>query len=160
MHELRQVSEDLWESKQPLSVRKHTYFFHYKYAVVRDDKVIAMERGIERIADLKIMPPPARVLNSGVNPCDSILLGTNDWVFVGQEKVRQVCCSDTWERHWINFMVYQPALAPKDKLIFSCEAAGITERPMQRMSRALSWMNCKYGSDMVPWQISVEFDSQ
>ena len=45
----------MWISPKPLITRQ--YFFHYKYAVVNnDDYVIRWERGVDRCADLEIMP--------------------------------------------------------------------------------------------------------
>lgn len=50
-------------------------------------------------------------------------------------------------------------MADKDQILFSCEQAGIRDKPMERVTRAFDWMQPKYGKDVSPWQISVEFDT-
>jgi hypothetical protein len=65
-HVLRR-NGDCWESERPLITR--TYFFHYKYAVVKENYLHGWERGVDRVADLENMVPAHKAGNN-FNPCD------------------------------------------------------------------------------------------
>jgi hypothetical protein len=73
-HILKWQSGDIWESEEPLVTSK--YFFHYKYCVIKQtgdgekDHVVAWERGVDRVADLEIMPDESR---ETFNPTDSFV---------------------------------------------------------------------------------------
>ena len=62
----------MWESVRPMLT--HQFHFYYKYAIVKTDSykgdhVISWERGVDRVADLEIMPE-ASVVGNSYNPTD------------------------------------------------------------------------------------------
>ena len=64
--------DQVWESVKPMVTRQ--YHFYYKYAIVKTDgykgtHVIAWERGVDRVADLEIMPEK-EVVGESYNPTD------------------------------------------------------------------------------------------
>ena len=53
---LKWTEGDVWVSEKPLVV-KNTHHFNYKYAMIEGrNKIVGWERGVDRIADLVIMP--------------------------------------------------------------------------------------------------------
>lgn len=54
-----------------------------------------------------IVAPAAKVVGDSYNPCASFLGQIEgDWVVIGPEKVKHVRLNETWEKHWISFMVH------------------------------------------------------
>lgn len=73
--------------------------------------------------------------------------------------MKQIQFNETWEKLWINFMVFHPSADTHDELLFSCKSLGVDMAPMMQMRRSFKWMKTKYGADVRPWQISLEFDN-
>ena len=55
-HHLKWTEGNIWESVSPLTT--HSFFFQYKYALLDKNatELINWEKGIDRLADLEIMP--------------------------------------------------------------------------------------------------------
>jgi hypothetical protein len=155
---------DVWESVAPLVTR--TYFFHYKYAIVKDNYLHAWERGVDRVADLEIMASTDKMgkyskSGESFNPCE-YFFGMEDEQrvddFWGHTKPIQL--NETWEKLWVSFMVFHQALDPQDALLFTCDHIGVHKRPMKMMQREFKWMSPKYGTSLRPYEISCEFDNK
>jgi hypothetical protein len=126
-HVLKWSAGDIWESTEQL-VTKH-YFFHYKYAVIKGEYVVAWERGVDRVVDLEILPE-ARHTQSSFNPTDYFFRMEDDDLVSTKStgkaesigNVKTVEISENWERLWVSFMVYHPKLvyAEGDRMLFNC----------------------------------------
>jgi hypothetical protein len=68
---MRHLGNNNWESEEPLVTKSS--FFHYKYAVVKDDYVQYWERGIDRCADLEIAPDANRSADHMYSAADRLL---------------------------------------------------------------------------------------
>lgn len=138
----------------------NSYYFHYKYAVVQDNHLCAWERGVDRVADLMIMPE-ART-DANYDPRKSFFAKDDQRVSVVSMidgKRKQIRFNEKWEKMWVSFMVYYPRLQPTDQLLFTCEKVGVSKRPMKEMHRKFDWMEHKYGMNVRPWEIDVEVDN-
>jgi hypothetical protein len=97
---MRNTGGDTWESITPM-VTKHT-FFHYKYAVVKDDWVQYWERGIDRVADL-IVAPNANSSSDGSYSAEDRLKGNHIMkkVIHYPGTIKDIVFEENWERFWV-----------------------------------------------------------
>lgn len=103
-HQMRKVpgktkpEGDIWESVEPLIMRGQEYFFHYKYALIKDDYLFEWERGVDRVADLLIMPD-AEATGDSYNPYEYFFeKGGNKC-----NSTKHVRFNASWEKLWMSF---------------------------------------------------------
>ena len=147
-HPLRWTEGDIWVSKEPLVTSN--YFFHYKYAIVEDNGVIGWERGVDRVADLEIMPC---MRNGRLYNCPTELFYDME-VQLHQSKPASnkiLVLNECWEKLTVSFMVYHPSEDQHDELLFDCPRVNARNMMMTKMAREFEWMNPKYGQVMRPW---------
>lgn len=63
----------------------------------------------------------------------------------------------TWEKMKVNFMVFHKDDDVYDEILFTCEKIKVHQKRMEPMQRTHEWMLPKYGTNVRPWAISVEF---
>lgn len=121
-HEMKWSEGDIWTSKTPLITQ--SAFFCYKYAVFEDKftKLIGWERGIDRIADLEIMPDLRIVgkdldahqnnmeglynYETSCNPDSNSSLFQNIGSLSSAARQKQVQYNDDWEQYQVGFTVW------------------------------------------------------
>lgn len=143
---LRWTEGDIWVSKEPLVTSE--YFFHYKYAIVEDNKVIGWERGVDRVADLEILPD---MRNGRLYNCPTELFYDMECKHPGSPTTKICVLNEIWEKLTVSFMVYHPSEDHNDELLFDCPRVNARNMMMHRMPREFEWMNPKYGQMMRPW---------
>lgn len=106
-------------------ITKNT-FFHYKYAVVKDDWVQYWERGIDRVADL-IIAPDASLSADGTYSAEDRLKSHDIMreIFHKPGTVKDIVFEENWERFWVQFMVFHPNDDGQEELFFNCPKIGI-----------------------------------
>lgn len=146
---MRNIGDDTWESVEPLITRSS--FFHYKYAVIKNNYVKAWERGFDRCADLEISPEAGKASDGLYSARDRLL--NNDILdtstFSGS--VKDIVFEEKWERLMISFMVFHPCDDGYDEMYINVPKIGKYNEPMKPMPRAFNWMGSKYGRDVMPW---------
>ena len=93
----------MWESHTPLVVR-NSYFFHYKYVIAQGDKVVEWERGVDRIADMMIMPEARSDAN--YDPRKSFFAKDETSVSMIDGVTKHIAFNEKWEKMWVSFMVF------------------------------------------------------
>lgn len=145
-HELRWTEGDIWVSKEPLVTTK--YFFHFKYAIVENNYVVGWERGVDRVADLEILPD---MKNGRLYSCPTELFYDMETRVWRPPSTKIITFNECWEKLTVSFMVYHPSEDNHDELLFDCPRVGARNLMMTKMPREFAWMDPKYGQMMRPW---------
>lgn len=110
--------------------------------------MISWERGVDRVADLEIMPD-ARNIHEFANTTELFYkMETNKDTGM---RVKNVQLNEEWEKFWVSFMIFHPSEDNYDELLFDCPKVGVNMMPMTLMPQEFTWMNPKYGKVMRPW---------
>jgi hypothetical protein len=128
----------------------HQTFFYYKYALVQNDYVVGWERGVDRVADLELMPDSSVTQNS-FKPPDYFYDMEDECKIAEQSDFKRIQLNETWEKLWVSFMVYHPYAEATDEILFTCDKVGVSMQPMAQMTREFEWMDPKYGTNVRPW---------
>ena len=80
-----------WTNPEPLLVSDPYFFYKYQFTDEEDEELLVWERGIDRIADLRILP------------CK-------------QAEYKEVTLTDTWEQFQIRFTVFDAFHKAGDKI--------------------------------------------
>ena len=101
---LKWTEGHIWVSERPLFVKMNQSIFQYKYALLweKDLKLLKIERGVDRIADLKILPETLMNTNETYNKY------LQDYVSREGIQYKQVEMNDVWEKFTVNFTVFYP----------------------------------------------------
>lgn len=117
----------------PISIS--TNHFNYKYVTVYQDQILVWENGINRIADLSVLPEVGEQEDSPV--------------YISQyDRPKIVELRDIWEMVIIRFSVFtdeendEQVYVTKDKQHLA----------MKRRPRKDGWLMTKYGKDVSPWE--------
>lgn len=106
-HHLQWTEGDVWESITPLMT--HSYYYQYKYAVLEENgtKLINWEKGIDRLADMEIMPDHKQSYQTG-----GATLSGPDLANVNQASlssgIKYIHYNDVWEQYNLSFTVWHP----------------------------------------------------
>mmetsp|Transcript_5298 Transcript_5298/g.8930 ORF Transcript_5298/g.8930 Transcript_5298/m.8930 type:complete len:117 (+) Transcript_5298:471-821(+) len=107
----------IWVSERPLIT--NNYYFQYKYVLLDEEKtnLIAWERGVDRIADLEILPK-ATSLSNGNRFYD---LSTQNTYQAQEtaESVKRVELNDEWEHYTVTFSVSHPVDDMHDEMVMN-----------------------------------------
>ena len=135
----------VWVTETPL-ITNH-YYFQYKYVLLDEDKtkLISWERGIDRIADLEILPSMGHSLNSQAYEHSTL------------DTSKRVELKDEWESYTVTLSVLHPMEDTHDEMTMSGNLHNTHNVAMHRLSRAQNWMFPKYGAMMQPFECTIKF---
>ena len=164
-------SGDLWVSQSPL--RTNISHFNYKYAIFRNNykERIAWERGVDRIADLKVSPDENITkhhhhsygvesnLNEDFFVIETYLEDIRDHLNTKQEIQKSVKFFDEWEKYEISFTVLTPKENQVTEVYFMGSEEHCRKIQMVKMINPFKWMDVKYGTNIQPWECSIKFDN-
>ena len=158
-HHLRWTEGHIWESITPLIT--HSYFFQYKYALLDKNatELINWEKGVDRLADLEIMPDHSK--NPSVGMYNTPLTGS-DLSQINKESstngMKQVHYNDVWEQYNMSFTIWHPIENDYEEWIFDNNKAHDIQ--MHKLPRQINWMDVKYGRVMQPIQCTMKMDQR
>ena len=124
----------IWVSKEPI-LTKHKRFF-YKYVLLDEGKMVMWERGVDRIADLTLLP-----------------VDMQQQTVIRDKSVKHYTVNDVWQQFAIKFSVFDPFGAKDDQLWFESTAHGKIEMTPTRSSE---WLVSKYGKNVVTWECTLK----
>ena len=133
--------------------------FTYKYVLMEDDEILKWESGIDRIADLELLPDLTKKTSDFVKKQQQMLVEKvqhleNKIHLVNQ--IKNVVINDEWETYSINFTVFQPF----EDNIFDMRLEGNREeldlKVMKKAEKVSDWMDFKYGQKIKPYDITVK----
>lgn len=122
----------------------HSYYFQYKYALLEEKgtKLINWEIGIDRLADMEIMPD-----HKQGNVMQGTALSGPDLYTVNQASmtsgIKYVHYNDVWETYNMSFTIWHPQDDYSDEWIFDNNRA--SDVTMHKVPRQIEWMDVKYG---------------
>lgn len=111
-----------------------TSHFRYKYVTLYKQSILLWENGIDRIADLSVLPESDETLQGGLAESPVYM---NDF-----QKPKIVELKDLWEMIIIRFTVFTPADGDLDE-----EVILNNKMAMKRRNRPDAWMIYKYGKE-------------
>ena len=134
----------VWVSKEPIVAGKDDQF-QYKYVLMKDGKVEKWERGINRIADVKVLARSRwawrQRQQSEQNPTSALSTFEDDTM--------QLELEDEWERFRLQLSVSIPTGLPI--LSVSCTGNHGIDFQLNR-GEPMDWTRKKYGdSQLEPW---------
>lgn len=135
---------DFWVTEKPIETTK--YYFTYKYVLwdKNSDKLISWERGIDRIADLEVIP---HVVNSKLGFAFNQVPGKD---------LKHLELDDIFEAFTCVFSVNFPESEDlSDVMTLNGKAGVINSVTMYKDTEKTHWMPIKYGKPMAPWKITV-----
>ena len=144
---------DVWESQQPLYT--HNFFFRYKYAIMEENgtKQVDWEKGVDRLADLELMPDMQNGNSSAIMSGNAPLTG-KDLVMMnkhsGSVGIKVVHYDDTWEQYKMCFTIWHPTEDLNGNWMLENNKTKDVE--VSRISKEIDWMDIKYGKDIAPVQ--------
>lgn len=109
----------IWESITPLVT--HSYYFQYKYALLEKNgtELINWEKGVDRLADLEIMPDHTQAKQTSLynTPLSGPELSqmNNQSTTSG---IKQVQYNDVWEQYNMSFTIWHPIENIHEEWIF------------------------------------------
>ena len=126
-HHMQWTEGNVWISKEPLMTS--SYYFSYKYATLDENcsQLIGWERGVDRIADLEVMPDYRSTGGVGnLNSQDLMYQSANQILSQkrGDFTMKQCHYNDEYESYQISFMVSHPKEDMSDEMIFSGSSGG------------------------------------
>lgn len=137
----------IWVTEKPLVT--NNYYFQYKYVLLDAEKtkLIAWERGVDRIADLEILPKADMQSSSMYKSYD---LSNNNAYNTenSQSSVKKVELNDEWETYTVTFSMSHPIDDMHDEMVLMGDQAGTNNLHMHKLPRELKWMDVKYGKLM------------
>lgn len=149
IHLMDWTAGDLWVSKQPVTLR--TFNFNYKYAIFKNNYKdhIGWERGVDRIADLEVIPDDdsskydstTRVIDDYYE-IEEYLLKKKFNKGISTKRIRYY---DDWEKYEVSFTILVPREEQVEEVIFRGDKINCENVVMERMRRPFEWMNVKYG---------------
>jgi len=153
---MRWTDGHIWVTEKPLVTNR--YFFQYKYVLLDKERsnLIAWERGVDRIADLEILP---KVLHSNTHKFYDFSSGLNLQSERAYDTIKKVELNDEWEAFNVCFSVSHPVDDFHDEMILSGDQPNTNHMQMHKIPRSISWMEVKYGQQMVPYEVTVKFDN-
>ena len=120
-----------WKLKEPLTPSKN--HFTYKYVILNDSgKVAIWEAGIDRLADLDILP-------------ESEVKSDNE--------IKRLLIENVWEKILIKFTLYSPEDSSTDETLWLIQNGN--KIPMTRTAREQGWLLDTYGEHVTPWECSL-----
>jgi len=149
--ELKWTEGDLWETKVPIQTRKS--HFYYKFILMNNGEKVKFEEGVDRIADLVILPEIAHPSQSpdGVHKLKK-----------GKYPLKFVELNSEWESFNVIFSVFHPLVNSDDQMrlysedpLFKAGSYGNPPIYMERSVKSKSWYNEKYGEGVKPYQAVV-----
>lgn len=153
----------IWRSAQPIVVRES--YFEYKYVLLENDKVVAWEEGVNRIADLDALPEvkdfkDIEMANSTPNMAKNNLnLNQQKLMLPDEYKNKQVkhCqFKDLWEQYVVRFSIFDPLYQKGDEMYLQPSSlSGMDSIRMQRASTSENWLTAKYGKPIQIWHCDV-----
>ena len=111
-------------------VTKSNKFF-YKYVLLDEGKMVKWEMGIDRIADLSILPEKSK-----------------------DRDARHYEMNDVWQQFSIRFSVFDPFGDANDSLWLESPTVGKID--MKRSSKTSGWLESKYGKNIVTWECTIK----
>ena len=124
----------IWVSKEPV-VTKSSRFF-YKYVLLNEGKMVKWEMGIDRIADLTILPTG------------------NTQVIIKDKDVKYYEMNDVWQQFNVRFSVFDPFGAANDTLWLDSPTLGKID--MKRSNKTNGWLESKYGKNVETWECTIK----
>ena len=147
-HGLKWTEGHIWVSEAPLTTTQP--FFRYKYLLTEGHtaglKVLLHEKGIQRVADISILE------NLAVKRASL----TRD-----HNAARVVEINDVWEKFSVHFTVYHPIIYRDQQLLIQGNRPefGRSIKMERQLAHHSSWLNKKYGQEIVPYTATIEFDN-
>ena len=147
---------DVWESQQPLYT--HNFFFRYKYAIMEENgtKQVDWEKGVDRLADLELMPDMQNGNSSAIMSGNAPLTG-KDLVMMnkhsGSVGIKVVHYDDTWEQYKMCFTIWHPTEDLNGNWMLENNKTRDVE--VSRVCKEIDWMDIKYGKDVAPVQFII-----
>jgi len=140
----------IWVTEEPIVTDK--YFFTYKYLALGDNRttLIGWERGVDRIADLEVLP------NLEFSEYGQLNLQGK---YKGRE-VKNVEINDDWENFIVKFSVSHPVDESGDQLSLEGNVSFLKNISMARPTLGKDWMPIKYGKGQYPWECEVLFPNE
>jgi len=149
--ELKWTEDNIWETKEPIKTRKN--HFYYKFILMNNGQKVKFEEGVDRIADLVILPEIAHPSQApdGIHKIKK-----------GQYPIKFVEIISEWEAFNVIFSIYRPLVNSDDKMkiygdqqLFKAGSHGFAPIHMDRSVKSVAWYNEKYGEGVKPYQAVV-----
>ena len=152
---MKWTRDDYWVLSKPLVTNK--YYFSYKYVIMKDnDRELEMwERGVDRVADLEILPEetgPAAGVSYDVK-------AKNYQSESALARVKRVQLADEFEKYSVHFSVMNPKDAGTDEMIMEENSEEIVDQYLEKNPLKKAWMGVKYGEDVRPWRCQVRLNN-
>jgi hypothetical protein len=122
----------VWVCKEPIIVANSRFF--YKYVLLDEGKMTKWEMGIDRIADLSLLPVS-----------HEHILRDSDF------KVYEL--NDVWQQFNIRFSVFDPFGEPGDSIWLQSPTLGKID--MHRSKKTTGWLESKYGKNVETWECTI-----
>lgn len=119
----------IWVSEAPIITKSNKFF--YKYVLLDEGKMVKWEMGIDRIADLSILPEKSK----------------------GKE-ARHYELNDVWQQFNVRFSVFDAFGDANDSLWLESPTLGKVD--MKRSSKTTGWLESKYGKNVVVWECTIK----
>lgn len=149
----------IWESITPLVT--HSYYFQYKYSLLDKNgtELINWEKGVDRLADLEIMPDHSQAKQTGLynTPLSGPELSMMNKSST-TSGIKQVHYNDVWEQYNLSFTIWHPIENMHEEWIFDNNKAHDIQ--MHKLPRQINWMDVKYGKAMQPVQCTMKMDQR
>lgn len=131
------------------------YFFSYKYVIMKEGgrELEMWERGVDRVADLEILPEET-------GPAVSYDVSAKNYQSErAYDRVKRVQLNDEFEKYTVHFSVMNPKDAGTDEMIMEENSEEIVDQYLEKNPLKKEWMGVKYGEDVRPWRCQVSLSN-
>ena len=150
---MRWTEGHIWVLEEPLIVS--VPWFSYKYILLSDEKkkVDKWEAGIDRIAELRLLPSVgpsknAALFSDSKSPSALKALALKDLI--------HVAIHDEWESFFLKFSLFYPMDENSEELIMETNRTGSDILNLTRSTLPMKWLSTKYGMEMRPWECIIK----
>lgn len=113
------MNGDVWESATPLTTTQ--YYFQYKYSIWKDNgkERVNWEIGVDRLADLELMPDQQSVKSGGSGGQFGTFYGSSTDMYSGSSSgTKKITYYDQYEKYKMCFTIWHPDDDFKEEWMF------------------------------------------
>mmetsp|Transcript_5424 Transcript_5424/g.9132 ORF Transcript_5424/g.9132 Transcript_5424/m.9132 type:complete len:183 (-) Transcript_5424:1982-2530(-) len=127
--------------------------------MIEHDKLVSWERGIDRIADLKILPEVFTSTQQFGGPSYGGQSYGDD--FQSQRShIKHVELNDVFEQMEVHFSIFSPFMEPGEDVFLEYRGMNMANQmKMRKIKRKDGWLVKKYGQEVVPWQSQMTLEN-
>lgn len=146
---LKWTEGHIWKSEEPLEMQESR--FEYKYVLLNEDdqENIQWEQGVNRIADLNILPNMVRKSKKGQRTPREV------------DSVKHILLNDDWEQFKVRFTLFDPKYEIGDEMwLIPDSLSGLDQIQMNRTMIQENWLKAKYGVSLDLWEGFLTLQNQ